>query len=1364
MHHNVRTSTLHPKRNIFYIAVLLCGLLASLFSTSSPFSQIAPALASPPCLALAAATVGNASVLPLNEYQLTPNLNTQAGAIWGNTKIDLTKSFFYEFEAYLGNDPSGADGMVFMLQNDGAGLAAIGATGDGIGAAGITPSFGVEFDTYSNAGTKSDPVFDHTAIFRAGDNNHATGNAITAPVQLGTGNVKDNTYHTVRFTWNPATKLFTYYFDGAQIAAITRDIVTLDFAGNPSVYFGFTASTGGSKNSHRVCNKAQANTTPLADLGVTKTDGVTTYSAGGSNTYTVTVSNAGPDDVTGVNVTDNLPSQIASATWTCVGTGTATCPASGSGSINTSAVNIPASQKVTFTVNATIGNNPSGNLVNTASVTGPNGTTDPLNANDSATDTDTFLQTASQLVVAGYPSPTIAGAPHNFTVTAEDTLGNTVTGYTGTVHFTSTDGAATLPGDATLINGVGTFSATFKTAGTQSITGTDTVSAISGSQTGIVVNPGAAATFTVNGYPSPTTAGASHTFTVTALDQFGNTATGYSGTVHFTSSDGAATLPANVTLTNGTGTFSATLKTAGTQSLTATDTVTNTITGSQTGIVVNGGAAATLTVSGYTTPTTAGTAHNFTVTALDQFGNVATGYSGTVHFTSSDAQATLPIDATLTNGVGTFSATLKTAGTQSLTATDTVTSTITGSQTGIVVTAAAAATLTVSGYLSPTVAGVSHPFTVTAKDAFGNTATTYAGTVHFTSSDGAATLPADATLTNGTGTFSATFNTNGTQSISATDTVTSSITGSQTGIVVGAATASQLVVAGYLSPTVAGVSHTFTVTAKDTLGNIVTTYNGTVHFTSSDGAAILPANATLTNGTGTFSATLKTAGTQSLTATDTVTSSITGSQTGIVVTAAAVSQLVVAGYPSPTVAGVSHTFTVTAKDAFGNIVTGYAGTVHFTSSDGAATLPANSTLTNGTGTFSAILQTAGTQSITATDTVTSSITGSQTGIVVGASITFLVTGYPSPVYSGSSNSFTVTAKDNLNNTVTTYAGTVHFTSSDGAAALPANATLTNGVGTFNATLVTVGTQSITATDTVTSSITGSQTGIVVNAALPKETVGVYRPSTHQFTLHTTNTFAGANLFATFGSFTNATPVAGDWNGDGIDTIGLYDETTGRFYLRDSNTSGFADYAFSMGNPGDLPLGGKWSALATHDGVGTFRPANGLIYLRNNLSTGFADYTMIFGIPGDKVMADDWNGDGIDSPGIYRQSQGRFYLSNTVTTGFPVPVIPAAYQGFYGVPGDNAVSGDWGGIGRAGIGVFRPSNLMVYLKTNLTTGFGDLAFAFGATGDMPIAGRWTLAGGAPPPSLIVAPSAPTKPAPTAAPTAPPSNPGVPSFDG
>jgi hypothetical protein len=269
------------------------------------------------------------------------------------------------------------------------------------------------------------------------------------------------------------------------------------------------------------------------------------------------------------------------------------------------------------------------------------------------------------------------------------------------------------------------------------------------------------------------------TFTVTALDPFNNTATGYAGTVHFTSSDGQASLPADATLTNGVGTFSATLKTAGSQTITATDTGTSSITGTSGTIAVSAAAATHFSVSAPATAT-AGTAFTFTVTALDAFNNTATAYAGTVHFTSSDGQASLPADATLTSGVGTFSATLKTAGSRTLTATDTVTSSITGSAT-VLVSAAAAHHFSLA---APASVGAGVPFSITVivQDAYGNTVTGYTGTVHFTSGDGQASLPADYTFTAadaGMHTFSGiSLRTLGSQTITVTDVLTTSLFGS----------------------------------------------------------------------------------------------------------------------------------------------------------------------------------------------------------------------------------------------------------------------------------------------------------------------------------------------------------------------------------------------------------------------------------------------------------------------------------------------------------------------------------------------------------------------------------------------------------
>src|SRR5207245_9564921 len=124
--------------------------------------------------------------------------------------------------------------------------------------------------------------------------------------------------------------------------------------------------------------------------------------------------------------------------------------------------------------------------------------------------------------------------------------------------------------------------------------------------------------------PGSATAGNSFSLTVTALDAFNNTAAGYAGTVHFTSSDGVATLPANSTLTNGAGTFSATLKTAGSQTITGTDTITASITGTSNTIAVSTSAATHLQISGPSTPPVAGPAFFFTVAAPDPVNNVAT--------------------------------------------------------------------------------------------------------------------------------------------------------------------------------------------------------------------------------------------------------------------------------------------------------------------------------------------------------------------------------------------------------------------------------------------------------------------------------------------------------------------------------------------------------------------------------------------------------------------------------------------------------------------------------------------------------------------------------------------------------------------
>ncbi|MGD0122836.1 MAG: S53 family peptidase [Candidatus Limnocylindrales bacterium] len=95
--------------------------------------------------------------------------------------------------------------------------------------------------------------------------------------------------------------------------------------------------------------------------------------------------------------------------------------------------------------------------------------------------------------------------------------------------------------------------------------------------------------------------------------------------------------------------------------------------------------------------------------------------------------------------------------------------------------------------------------------------------------------------------------------------------------------------------------------------------------------------------------------------------------------------LTVSGFPSSTAPGIAHSLTVTATTASSGTATDYRGTVHFTSSDPAAVLPADYTFTAsdaGVHAFDVTLSSFGTQSVTATDTISPSTTGSQTGIFV----------------------------------------------------------------------------------------------------------------------------------------------------------------------------------------------------------------------------------------------------------------------------------------------------------------------------------------------------------------------------------------------
>ena len=373
------------------------------------------------------------------------------------------------------------------------------------------------------------------------------------------------------------------------------------------------------------------------------------------------------------------------------------------------------------------------------------------------------------------------------------------------------------------------------------------------------------------------------------------------------------------------------------------------------------------------------------VTALDQNGNVATGYSGVVHFTSDDPFAVLPPDSTLTNGFGRFQGTLWLTGqdtiTPTITGTDTVQSTITGHSDFPVVLNPD--TISISAPAKVT-AGVPFNYIVKAVDRNGSVVQGYSGTIQSSTNAPRATVQSNSTLTSGVGNYQATFTTEGTSAanfkITAVDTHDPNVTATSAAISVGPYVKYFRV--DMPSVVQAGIPFNATVTAIGNFGKVITGYNGKVHVTSSDGSAVLPADFTLTNGTATVNVTLKANGPETVTATDTVSPSLTGSASTYDL--AAVILRVVA--PSSVTAGSAFQFTVTALDRYYNLAPGYSGTVQFWTNAPRATVPGHTTLTNGTGTFNATFtKVAGTSAnfkISAGDTSTPSVQGTSAAIAV----------------------------------------------------------------------------------------------------------------------------------------------------------------------------------------------------------------------------------------------------------------------------------------------------------------------------------------------------------------------------------------------
>ncbi len=303
---------------------------------------------------------------------------------------------------------------------------------------------------------------------------------------------------TLTFTYVVALGHSALELDYVSTMALALNGGTIvDGAGNPA---SLTLAPPGAPGSLGAAKDLVISTTQ-ADLGVTKTNGVTGVTAGGATTYTIVVTNLGPNAVVGATVADAAPAGMTFGSWTCVAATGSACPATGAGDVS-AMVDLLVGGTATFTVPAAISTTATGSLTNTVLVGPPAGTTDPASANNSAADTDPVSAPhglAADLSVTKTNNVTsvTSGSTTTYTVVvanagpdaapAATVTDSAAAGLAKTAVTCSAAGGAACPGSVTvpLLEG-GLSIPTLPAGGSVTLTVTATVTAGSGSVTNAV--------------------------------------------------------------------------------------------------------------------------------------------------------------------------------------------------------------------------------------------------------------------------------------------------------------------------------------------------------------------------------------------------------------------------------------------------------------------------------------------------------------------------------------------------------------------------------------------------------------------------------------------------------------------------------------------------------------------------------------------------------------------------------------------------------------------------------------------------------------------------------------------------------------
>ncbi|HSF16184.1 MAG TPA: metallophosphoesterase [Vicinamibacteria bacterium] len=166
---------------------------------------------------------------------------------------------------------------------------------------------------------------------------------------------------------------------------------TASFPGTGSYLLELAANDGEFVTSDFVTVTVITGVPPVADLALSKDDGVDFVTSGDILTYTLVATNAGPSDVSEAIVTDVFPAVLTGCSWTCYATGGAICSGGPVSGDLADTIDLPVGGSATFAASCTFRGEGADFVTNGASISAPSGVSDPNPTNDAPSDTDFVL-------------------------------------------------------------------------------------------------------------------------------------------------------------------------------------------------------------------------------------------------------------------------------------------------------------------------------------------------------------------------------------------------------------------------------------------------------------------------------------------------------------------------------------------------------------------------------------------------------------------------------------------------------------------------------------------------------------------------------------------------------------------------------------------------------------------------------------------------------------------------------------------------------------------------------------------------------------------------------------------------------------